>query len=180
MFGATKERELVPVNEHPNVLAMRERLLAARKDLEKWEAEELRLKRVLDPLPESAAYSPPPVTVQDIREARERLRADLGVTVPGHFYLTERRAAQRAVEDLDANMVQVREQAQRELVIAVKERAGRIAKEFATALAPCQELALELSALQEESGVNVPCVHSCLPYSSVANELHAVREWGRS
>ncbi len=177
MFGSTKERELVPVNAHPAVLAVRDRLLDARVELEKWEAEELRLKRVLDPPPSSATYSAPDPTVRDIREARERLKADLGVTVPSHFYLVETRAARRVVEDLEVEAQTARAQAHQELLLAVKERVARLAKDFEAALRPCQDLAAELLKLQEDSGVNVPQVHSCWPYSNVENELTAVRNW---
>ncbi|MGH6630756.1 MAG: hypothetical protein ACREB3_13580, partial [Burkholderiales bacterium] len=111
----SKTDELLGVNEDPMLLELAGQLKDADKEKTRLEADEVRLKSILRWGKIDEPGRTRPATDADVAEANARLKADLGVTLPSHFYLPEARAAKAHREKLQAEYEQLGKQSRERL-----------------------------------------------------------------
>ncbi len=180
MFG-TKERDLIPINEHPRVVAARAKTQAARAEADTHAADEQRLRSYLDPTAESSTTTLKEITPEMLAESNRRLiPRRFGVTDCRYADTAEGNAARVTLSVAMAEETQVREQVRRELEQAVKARAADLLDELETALKPCRTVAGELSALRADTEIAVPPGLSHYALGLIENELRELKQFVKS
>jgi hypothetical protein len=176
MLGLMKESdELIPIHNDPEVQVANAHRTAARQELERLEAEEKRMIRLV------TGRAADVFSDEELADARQRLDVHKGTQTGWYFPQAEnaRQEVKRAETAHQAAVAPAKER----LTQAATNRIAELTKRLATALQPVHQLALEIEAVRQEmsDGGARPCEHpasALLPGAMVDFQLRNARTRG--
>lgn len=176
MLGLMKDADvLIPIHDDPEVQVAQARLTAARRELERLEAEEKRMIRLV------TGQAAEVFSDEELADARQQLDVRKG-TQTG-WYLPQAENARQEVKKAELAHQAAVAPAKERLTQAATNRIAELTKRLGAALQPVHQLALEIEAVRQEmsDGGARPCEHpasALLPDAMVDFQLRNARTRG--